>query len=99
MAATSTSASVLADVHYRQRFVLVVTTLLIVLSTTTVILRVWARGITHQRLRSDDLWMLLALPFSYIDGICQYLGKTIIMLDRLFSIDLLYRTECGLGET
>lgn len=75
MAATSTSASVLADVHYRQRFVLVVTTLLLVLSTATVILRLWARGIIHQRLRSDDFWMLLALPFSYIDGICQYLGK------------------------
>ena len=75
MATSSNSATVQSDVHYRQRFVLGVTTVLMILSSLAVILRLTARGLTHQRLRSNDIFMILTLQFSYIDGICQYLGK------------------------
>ena len=70
----------LSDYEHLKKLILGVTTTVAALSTFTVLLRVLVRRKTDQPIKIDDYMMMLALLFSYIAVVGQYVGQLWPML-------------------
>lgn len=63
------------DVHNRQTFAIVPTTIVLFLSILTYALRILARKKTRQELRWDDFLMGIGLVLSIEPAICEFMCK------------------------